>query len=245
MKALIKKRTVFIIASMLLASTSYAQWGKSIKGNGNIKTITRTTSDYDAIKCAGSMDFVLVSGTEGNIKIEGEENLLEYIVTEVKDKTLKVRVKKGSNIKPSKNKTIKIIIPFKDVSKIALAGSGDLWNESQINTDNLDISLAGSGDIVLDIKTISVEGSIAGSGDIKLKGSTDNLEAKVAGSGDFHAFDLQASNTEVSVAGSGNVKVVSNISIKARVSGSGDIVYKGNPQKEDTKVAGSGSILTN
>ena len=70
-------------------------------------TVTRTTDSYDAIKCAGSMDFILVSGTEGTIKIEGEENLLEYIVTEVKDNVLKVKVKKGKSLRSSKNKTIK------------------------------------------------------------------------------------------------------------------------------------------
>ena len=36
--------------------------------------------------------------------------------------------------------------------------------------------------------------------------------------------------------------MVSNKTIKGRVSGSGDIAYKGNPEKEDTKVSGSGTI---
>ena len=241
MKKLIKKQTVLIIATLLLASTSYAQWGKSIKGNGTMKTITRTTSDYDGIKCAGNMDFVIVNGSEGNIKIEGEENLLEYIVTEVKNKNLIVKTRKNANLKSSKNKTIKITIPFKDISKVSLAGSGDLWSEDTITAANLDVSLSGSGDIILDIKATSVKASISGSGDLTLKGDTNNLIAKVSGAGDFHGFDLQANNTEVSVAGSGDAKVVSTETLKARVAGSGDIVYRGSP-KTDTKVAGSGSI---
>ncbi len=244
MKKSIKKQTVLIIATLLLASTSYAQFGKSIRGNGIMKTITRTTTEYDGIKCAGSMDFIIVSGSEGNIKIEGEENLLEYIITEVKNNNLIVKTRKHANIKPSKNKTIKITIPFKDISKVSLAGSGDLWNEDTITATNLDVSLAGSGDIILDIKASFTKASIAGSGDLKLKGDTNNLIAKVAGSGDFHGFDLQANNTEVSVAGSGDAKVVSNEVLKARVAGSGDIVYRGKPTL-DTKVAGSGSISTN
>jgi hypothetical protein len=36
--------------------------------------------------------------------------------------------------------------------------------------------------------------------------------------------------------------VVSTKSLKARVTGSGDIDYKGNPEKKDTKVTGSGDI---
>lgn len=241
MKTSIKKQVVLLVAGLLFATTSYGQW-KSIKGNGNMTTVTRTTDSYDAIKCAGSMDFILVKSSEGKIKIEGEENLLEYIITEVKDNKLKVRVKKGKNLKFSKNKTIKITIPFIDINEVSLAGSGDLWNEDIINSTNLDVALAGSGDVVLDIKATSVEGALAGSGDLTLKGNTNSLIAKVAGSGDFHGFDLQSNNTKVSVAGSGDAEVVSNKSIKARVAGTGDIVYKGNPETKDTKVAGSGDI---
>ena len=238
------KNSITLVLALLAVTATYAQWwgNKGVKGNGHMTTITRTTGDYDAIKCAGSMDFILVAGEEGKIKIEGEENLLEHIVTEVRGDKLVVKVEKGINLKPSWNKTIKITIPFRDISDVSLAGSGDLWNKDKITATNLNVSLAGSGDIVLNVEASSVDGSIAGSGDLTLKGSTNDLEAKVAGSGDFHGFELQANNTDVSVAGSGDAEVVCNKSLKARVAGSGDIEYKGNPEREDTKVSGSGSI---
>ncbi|MDU8887259.1 head GIN domain-containing protein [Yeosuana sp. MJ-SS3] len=242
MKKLIKIQHAIFTLILLFTLSVSAQSNKTIKGNGKISSKTIKTGDYDGIACAGSMDYILVNGTEGNITVEGEENLLDYIVAEVKDNTLKVKVKKNFNLKPSKNKTIKITIPFKDISSVALAGSGDLWNEDNISTNHLEVALAGSGDLTLDIETSEVEGKIAGSGDLTLKGSTNNLIAKVAGSGDFHGFHLQANNTDVAVAGSGDAEVVSNQSIKARVAGSGDIAYKGNPEKEDNKVSGSGDI---
>jgi len=238
------KKSILLLAAIMFASVSHAQWwgGKKVKGNGNMTTITRTTGDYDGIKCAGSMDYILVAGTEGNIKLEGEENLLKHIVTEVKGGDLIVKVEKGINLSTSWNKTIKITIPFKDISKVSLAGSGDLWNEDKITASDFDLSLAGSGDVIINIEASSIEGSLAGSGDLTIKGNTNDLTLKLAGSGDIHGFGLQANHSTVSVAGSGDIQVVSNQSLKARVSGSGDIEYKGNPTKEDTKVSGSGSI---
>ncbi|WP_111307596.1 head GIN domain-containing protein [Confluentibacter sediminis] len=244
MKTSIKKQTVLFIASILCITTSNAQW-KKIKGNGNVTTITRTTSEYDGIKCVGSFDYILVSGSEGHIKIEGEENLLDYIITETKNNTLIVKVKEHANISPSENKTIKVTIPFKEISSVSLTGSGDLWNNDIINASNFDVLLNGSGDVTIDIQATSVKANLSGSGDLKLKGQTSNLEAKLTGSGDFNSFNLQANNTDVTVAGSGDAKVFSTEKLKARVAGSGDIVYKGNPKKEDTKVAGSGSISNN
>ena len=236
------KRSIFLgILTVFSISITNAQW-KKIKGNGNMTTETRTTSDYDAIKCAGSFDYVLVSGTEGKLTIEGESNLLEHMVTEVKNGTLHVKSKSGKNLSPSRNKTIKVTIPVQDVSEVSLSGSGDLWNEGTLSTGNLDVSLSGSGDVILEVSTQSVSGKVSGSGDLTLKGSTNSLKASVAGSGDFHGFDLKSVNTDVSVNGSGDAEVYCSGDLKARVSGSGDIEYRGDPKTKDTKVSGSGSI---
>ena len=77
-----------------------------------------------------------------------------------------------------------------------------------------------------------------------ISGDTQNLEVSVTGSGDFRGFDLTSQNTEVNVSGSGDAKVVAKSSIKARVNGSGDIEYRGNPAKSDTKTSGSGDITS-
>ena len=237
-------KSILLIVALMFATVSHAQWwgSKKVKGNGNMTTETRNTGEYDGVKCAGSMDYILVAGTEGKIKLEGESNLLEHIITEIKGNDLIIKVEKGVNLSPSWNKTIKVTIPFKDISSVSLAGSGDLWNEDKITASDFNVSLAGSGDMILNIEATSVEGSLAGSGDITLKGNTNNLSLRLAGSGDIHAFGLQSNHTEASIAGSGDIEVVSNQSLKARVSGSGDIEYKGKPSKEDTKVSGSGSI---
>jgi hypothetical protein len=238
------KKSILLIAALIMATATQAQWwgNERVKGNGNMTTETRTTGDYEAIKCGGSFDYILVAGTEGKIKIEGESNLLEYIITEIKGGDLVIKTKKGVSLSTSRGKTIKVTIPFEDISGVSLAGSGDLWNEDKITASDFDVSLAGSGDVILDIEASTIDGSLAGSGDLTLKGNTNNLKVRLAGSGDIHGFGLQANHTDASVAGSGDIEIVSNQSLKARVSGSGDIEYKGNPSKEDSKVSGSGSI---
>lgn len=238
------KQGILLLSALLLTTTTQAQfWGnKTIKGNGNMTTITKSTNDYDTIKCAGWMDFVLVQGEEGNITIEGEENLLEYIVVEVNGNDLIVKTEKNINLKTSWNKTITITIPFTDIDKVSLSGSGDVITKNTINANRFETSLSGSGDIILDVQASYIEARVTGSGDVTLTGNTQDLEASVTGSGDFHGFKLKADNTEASVTGSGDIEVVSTKKLKARVTGSGDIEYKGNPSNADTKVTGSGDI---
>lgn len=237
-----------IALSLLIITTVQVQaqwWGKGEKGNGNMTTITRDVGSYDQVNVGGFFDVELVAGSEGTLTIEGESNLLEYIVTEVKGTALKIKVKKGKNLRPSKRMMIKVTVPFQDLDEVTLAGSGDVWNSDMIKTQEFRTSVAGSGDLVLEIEASSIDASVAGSGDLTLKGSSRDIEASVAGSGDVHARDLKADNADARVAGSGDIAINCSKSLRARVSGSGDIEYYGNPDKEDTKVSGSGSISMN
>ena len=79
-------------------------------------------------------------------------------------------------------------------------------------------------------------------GDITARGSVGILEAVVSGSGDLSLQNLKAEHINVTINGSGDAEVWANQSISAKVNGSGDIVYKGNPTEVDTRVNGSGDI---
>ncbi|MBU2930008.1 head GIN domain-containing protein [Winogradskyella psychrotolerans] len=239
MKLLNSITTVLFLLSTTLVS---AQWGKSkkIKGDGNITTTTISTTDYDAISTAGSMDFRLVKGNEGDISIKGDSNLMPYIVAEVNDHTLIVKIKKGYNLKPTQ--TIVITIPYESINAVSLAGSGDVENSGVIKANHFKVALAGSGDMDLQIDSQSTESTIAGSGDIELKGNTTNLKTTIAGSGDFDGDDLDSTNVDATISGSGDISVHCNGELKVRISGSGDVKYSGKPTYKDTKISGSGSV---
>ncbi|TBW25772.1 head GIN domain-containing protein [Gramella sp. KN1008] len=237
-----KKSILFLAAFLMVLSTANAQWWSSekIKGNGEMVTKTRSTGSYDGIQLVGSMNVELVAGNEGNIKVEAESNLQEYILTEVKNGTLKISTEKGVNLNPTED--IKITVPFESLEEVALTGSGDIWNKDVIKASSLKVQVTGSGDIMLNLDVKDLQGKITGSGDIKLKGKSENFECNVTGSGDFEAFDLAATHVEAAVSGSGDIQVNARQSLTARVSGSGDIQYKGNPDKQDFKTFGSGSV---
>ena len=235
-------QSITVLAFLLCTTLSCAQWGngKKIKGDGNITTQTITTASYDGIKAAGPMDFKLVKGSEGEISIKGDANLMDYIIVEVKNNLVYAKVKDGYNLKPTQ--TIVITIPYESISSVSLAGSGDIENSGSIEANDFSVALAGSGDIDLNINAKSIESSIAGSGDIELEGSAKDLTIKIAGSGDFDGKALQSTNVTTKITGSGSANVVCNGDLLARITGSGDLNYTGKPTHKDTKITGSGSV---
>lgn len=239
------KKSIVLFATLLFSvSSANAQWGNNekIKGNGNVTTESRTTGEYEKVLLIGSMDVDLVNGTEGQLKVEAESNLHEYIVTEVENGILKIRVKKGVSVSPSGSRDIKITVPFKELEGVSLTGSGDINGIDVIKAENFDTNLTGSGNMNLNLEVSNLEGRVTGSGDIDLKGLADKFNCTVTGSGDFNASDLKANVVEAVVSGSGDIQVTAISGLKARVSGSGDISYKGNPKNQDFKTSGSGSV---
>jgi hypothetical protein len=239
----IMKKLSVLMCMVLISLSCSAQWGKTIKGDGNNVTIERNTDDYNGIAVSGWFDVELVSGNEGEITLKGEANLLEYIITEVKDGKLVIKTEKGVNLKPSSWKSgIHITVPVESINSVAMSGSGDIVGKTKIKSDKFSTAMSGSGDITLDIDTSSLSATMSGSGDISLSGRTTDFEATISGSGDIEAYNLDADHVEATVSGSADIQVTANKSIKARVSGSGDISYRGNPEKVDTKTSGSGDI---
>lgn len=237
------KNTVALSIALLFIAVANGQWGKKINGNGNMVTIERTTPDYDAVAVAGWFDVELVEGREGKITLKGEENLLEYIETEVKNGKLVIQVEKGINLKPSSWKSgLLITVPVESIRAVSLSGSGDVVGKKTLKAPHFETNISGSGDVSLRIEAESVSTMLSGSGDITLGGSAMDLKVQVSGSGDVKAYDLQADNVDVSVSGSADVKVTANKTLTARVSGSGDVHYQGSPQKVDSKSSGSGDV---
>ena len=242
------KKYVFLPLILIATLSVNSQWffGKNkIEGNGKYVTVNREVEQYNQISISGFFDVNLVAGTEGRLILYGEENLLEYLITEVENGILKVKVKKGVCLKLSswkKGKGISVTVPFEDIDALSLAGSGDIVGKDPINPQHIKTSIFGSGNIDVEVVANSVEARVVGSGDLRLKGTAERLEAVVTGSGDIYATNLNSKAADVKITGSGDIKLHASEELKARITGSGDIRYSGNPEIQHFKVSGSGEI---
>lgn len=176
---------------------------KNVKVSYNKLEIRVTSEDLNAVNVAGSGDFKFTNG--------------------LKTDQLKMNVAGSGDITASN-------IQCSQVFTANVAGSGDIECK-QLKAADMDISVAGSGDLKIENALVtSVNASVAGSGTVKISGNADKANYSVAGSGDLYANDFKVQNISASVAGSGDIKCYAVEHLKARVSGSGTIGYKGDPE---------------
>jgi hypothetical protein len=214
--------------------------GDRVEGNGNTKTELRNITSANKIKTAGSFDIEIAQGNSTSVTVEADENLLPYIETFNEDGWLIIRPKEHAHL--SSKKHLKVSIVTNKLEACKVSGSGNVVGKSRFTGgSSLDLGIAGSGDITLEVNTPTINGSIAGSGNITLVGETKETVIKIAGNGDWRAENLKAENADVHIAGSGNVHVFADNKLSIHIAGSGDVFYKGNPQI-DQHIAGSGNI---
>lgn len=239
-----KKSIVLFILLQSLAFSTQAQWSgrEKIKGNGNLVSKVVTIANYDRIQVSGIFDIILVKGDVGKITIEAEENLVNLIEIKVDNNELRIAQEKGKNIVPSRSMGIKITVPFNEMNRVSLSGSGSIKSKDKITEKNFSAELSGSGEIDLIINTAEATAKVTGSGDLTLQGDVESFGCSVTGSGDLDASALKSAQVNANVTGSIDCKVYCKEKIEARVTGSGDIIYFGDPARKDTKVTGSGDI---
>ena len=232
-----KQLLILPIVVLLLHSCIYRE---TVHGNGNEATETRNTSSFRRIQLMGSMNVEVKKGDVHVVEVSAEENLLPYIETSVDGDRLIVKFSDDINIDADKDILVKVTTPT--LTEASVMGSGDIDSDGKFSSDDkIEVNVLGSGNVKMELNAPEVEAKITGSGDIDISGNTKNAVYSTMGSGNIKAEDLKAENTEAKTMGSGNIKAFASVKLKATITGSGDISYKGGGAVT-SEVHGSGSV---
>jgi hypothetical protein len=236
------KKVLFIVAWLFIACTATAQNPTTfMEASSKIIKEKRAIANFDKVRINGP--FKVVLGTSDKfIIVEGSNNIVPLITTEIKNGLLTVSLKDDLIIKSSKYNTIIVKVPFDVLNEISLYGSGSIKSNKKI-VNKLSIKLDGCGDISLNLYSPKTDASLLGSGTILLAGYSQTFNCKVTGSGTIKALELDSDEVNAAVRGSGAVTVLSNESITGRINGSGTIAFSGEPKGQDLQRTGTGKFV--
>jgi len=238
MKSLRSLTIAFIILSITSCIQIQGQHWRTVEGHGKVVTKERKTDSFTGVKVSSGIDVYLKQGNNESVSVEADENLHEYILTEVRNGVLNVYSE--YNIRDAERK--RVYVTMKEVKSVKTTSAGDVFGESPINSDRLELSASSAGDIKLEVTARKIDVDISSSGDITLTGETDYLRADLSSAGDFNAYELKAREADISVSSAGDADVNVSERITARASSAGDINYKGDPKYIDAHTSSAGGI---
>ncbi len=225
-----------ILFCLAFLTNTHAQ---RLTGSGPIVTQDFDIAEFTGVSLGFSGDVYLRQGNMQSVRVEGQQNLIDHLNTEVVDGVWKMKFK-AKNINYKSKFKVYITIPTLTYAKVS--GSGNMTTEGAFTgLDDLVAGVSGSGDLVMNVECNSIAVKVSGSGDVEMKGRANAANIRVSGSGTYDGYEMKTQNCEANVTGSGDISTYVSETLIASVTGSGDIDYKGSPRVK-AKVTGSGDI---
>jgi hypothetical protein len=226
---------VFVYGCIVINGHSFNV--ERINGSGTVISEEREIPVFNQISLKGSGKVILSRGENQNVRINTDDNIMPHI---------EIRVKNGKLIISHESKILRptvltFYITVASLEGVSISGSGDITGNEEFNSVSFYADIAGSGDIAIKVSANRLESSISGSGSIYLSGSANSYDATITGSGDVDAFELHTRDSSVVITGSGNCRISVSDKLKAKITGSGDVLYKGHPQVSQS-IRGSGKV---
>ena len=233
-------KIAFLAGLTVMAYACENSWN-CLRGNGVPGDEIRVISGFTGVVSEGEFDVFIIPDSSFSVKLEADENLIQYISTRISGNTL--IVDQGTRKCLRSDNPIRITVYMPNVEYLNLTGSGMITGDN-IESDELRVELTGSGLIDLrGLKLGLLDGLITGSGEMIFWGETLDADLDITGSGMIKAFHLESLNCVANISGSGNMEIRVEKQLTAYISGSGNIYYQGNPPSVSVNVTGSGAVI--
>jgi hypothetical protein len=180
---------------------------------------TRDLAPFSRVELAGVNRMTIGVGSEQLVTVRADDNVLNLITTEVADGLLVVDETDG--IEAVAPMSVEVTVPSLE-----------------------EVRLSGSGTIVVDGHDLAaLDVSLPGTGTVRAAGTVTTLTIDVAGTGAAELRELVARDARVTLSGTGAVFVNVTGTLDARVSGTGSVVYTGDPERVVREIAGAGAVV--
>ena len=213
----------------------------TVTGSGNVVTEERPISGVKRVSLSNQGDLTVVIGAAESLVIEAEDNLLDYIQTEVRGGTLEIDTQNGvnmDNIDP-----IRYTLTVKSLEGIDINSSGGAVLPA-LTVDSFEININSSGDTSVESLTAEkLTVHISSSGQVDIAGGmVVTLDVTISSSGDLHMEDVVVQDAKVSISSSGSAYLQVSGDLKGNISSSGNIYVTGSPQV-DVNTSSSGKVV--
>ncbi len=214
---------------------------KNVKLSGVTKVSTKEVSAFDKVDVSGAIDVIVNIGNKSEVVIEADSAIMPYVVTEVKDRELRIYNKDIIGFYNFKNNKILVTITTPSILELESSGACDV-TINDLKTDMFKLSLSGACDLIGSFECNVLDFESSGSSDSKLRGKVKNCNIELSGACDIKALDLEVDSLKIEGSGSSNVEITVQNSLDVELSGASELRYKGEPKYIKTDMSGVSNL---
>jgi len=228
-----------ILLLFLTTTSCFVDGLTGIKGNGEVVSEDRTiNSNFNEIKVQQGIQVFLTQGNSTELKVEADENIIDLLITEVKDNELKIYFEKNVNKAKSRN----VYLTANEISKIRTSSGAMIKTENTLETNTLELDSSSGSSIKVTVNASEIISSSSSGSNIHVYGKTKSFSASASSGSSIDADKLETVNTSAKVSSGANIDVNVSGKLVAKASSGGSIDYEGNPTEVNKDTSSGGSV---
>ncbi|HUC82401.1 MAG TPA: head GIN domain-containing protein [Flavisolibacter sp.] len=220
------KQIFFACAALFLLSSCQIFGGKKVRGNGNIISQQRQTGNFTNLDVEGAVTVRLKQDQATTVRVETDENLLEYLEISVSGNTLHIEPKDGYNLSPSNKVTVFVSAP--EFKEIDLSGASELTSEGVINGNEMRLEASGASEITMQVKLSEFTSNLSGATTLKLTGTASKFSTDASGASKIQCLGLSTDQSTLDLSGASEAAVTAEKELNIEASGASTVEYRGN-----------------
>ena len=199
------KTVALLLLITLLLSGCHGRMHAGVKGSGKRELQNRQIPSFTSISTEGAFTIEVTCQKEPRLEVEGDDNILNLVSTEVSNNVLKIS--NSGSYSTDDPVTIKISVPNLEALTVGGAGKIDIRG----------------------MKNEKFKIDADGAPTINVAGSTSLLDIHSNGAGRIYTNDLRAARAVVNSNGASQVELDVREQLDVTVNGPSSVTYKGDP----------------
>src|SRR5690606_33004730 len=163
---------------------------EKITGEGPVITENRNVGNFIGVDLRGDATVYFTKGVDLKIELHAQQNVLEVLETYKSGNNLVIKYRNDTRL--GRHEPVTIYLTAPDLNDLRISGSGDIFVEGDINNNDMEMDISGSGSIKMDkLETGYLDVNISGSGSMEIQaGEADEEILKISGSGNIYFPNL-------------------------------------------------------
>lgn len=208
-------------------------------GNGNVVTQERSiTEDFTEIKGSSGLDIYLTQGSENKVTVKADENLHQYIETNIENGQLHITTSENIGDSEAKN----VYVTFKNLTRIVASSGAEISGTSVVKSKDLSLKCTSGAEMELEVFSQSLSASTSSGDNMKLSGKASTFNADASSGSELEAKELLTINCTAEASSGAEVTVNVKEKLETQVGSGGEINYYGNPLSINSNESYSGSV---
>jgi hypothetical protein len=233
-----KLSLTFLMAILLFTSCRFLG-GERIRGNGNIVNVERNVGSFHSIQAGGAVEVRVRQDAANTVRIETDENLLEFLDVRTDGNTLVIETRQGYNLDPSDEIIVHASAP--QFRSLDISGASKIIGGNLLTGNELELGASGASELNLEVRVEKLQADLSGASTLRLKGEAKQFTTEGSGSSTIKCMDLATEETTLDLSGASDAEVSATRQLNIDASGASDVKYRGNANVNQ-KSSGASSV---